>query len=79
MQWKAEFNMFDLDSNGNIEIHDLSKCCMGYVPESVLKKAIAALDTNRDGKISYNEYKTVRKMMGSIKLPTMKKDDADKK
>ena len=78
MQWKAEFNMFDLDSNGNIEIHDLSKCFMGYVPESVLKKAIAVLDTNKDGKISYNEYKTVRKMLGSVKLPTMKKDDAVK-
>ena len=69
-QYKNEFNMFDLDSNGSIDIKDLSKCFMGYVPDSVLQKAIAVLDTNKDGKISFAEYKTVRKMMGNIKMPS---------
>jgi len=71
-QYKQEFNMFDLDSSGSIDIKDLVKFFHSKVPEAVLRAAVKPFDSNRDGKISFNEYKTVRKLLGNVKLQFLK-------
>jgi len=68
-QYKMEFNAIDLDSSGYIDVQDIAKCFGGFVPKSVVARAVKAVDKNKDGKISFAEYKTIRKVMGSIKLP----------
>jgi len=68
-QYKMEFNMFDLDDSGFVDKAELKKWSMGIVPEGLLDKFIATIDTDRNGKISFNEYKTFRKLMPKFKKP----------
>lgn len=67
---KKEFDMIDLDKSGYIDKKDIQKMFGSWVPESMVTKAISLIDTNKDGKISFEEYKIIRKQIGAVKLPT---------
>ena len=67
---KKEFQRFDVDKSGFIDKNDFKKLFGKFVPDFLVTKAIAMIDTNKDGKISFAEYKTVRKQIGTIKLPS---------
>jgi Ca2+-binding EF-hand superfamily protein len=67
---KKEFQRIDVDRSGFIDRNDFKKLFGKFVPDSLITKAISMIDTNKDGKISFTEYKTLRKQIGTIKLPS---------
>ena len=77
-KFQKEFMMIDIDNNGFVDKTDLKKIFRSVVPETMLDKVIKFIDTNKDGKISLQEYTTIRKLLGNIPMPTFgKKDDDD--
>jgi Ca2+-binding EF-hand superfamily protein len=69
---KKEFNMIDVDKSGFIDPGDISKLLGGFIPLQYIKQAIAAVDSNKDGKLSFEEYKKVRSKLPPIKMPAGK-------
>ena len=54
------FNQFDLDASGYIDIFELkevSKKLGSPLSDTELKQLMRAIDANKDGKISYTEFK----------------------
>ena len=66
---KKEFDKIDSDKTGFIEVSDISKNFGPFVPEAYITSALSMVDTNKDGKLSFEEYKKIRTTMGSVKLP----------
>jgi hypothetical protein len=62
--------MIDIDNNKYIDKNDLKKMFGKFVPESMINKAIGLIDKNKDGKISFEEYKSIRTTIGAVKLPS---------
>ena len=59
--------LIDVNNSGFIDKADLVKATGGYIPESFFTNAIKLMDTNKDGKISFEEYKIVRGLASSLK------------
>lgn len=61
---RKAFAFFDLDKSGYIEIEELSAALeddLGPNHEEVINAIISDVDTNKDGKISYEEFATMMK------------------
>jgi hypothetical protein len=56
---RKEFDNLDKDKSGFIDKGDIKKLC-SFVPDSLIVKAISFVDKNKDGKLSFEEYKEVR-------------------
>ena len=76
-KYQKEFMMIDIDNSGFVDKTDLKKIFRSVVPETMLEKVIKFMDTNKDGKISLQEYTTIRKLLGNIPLPSFGKQDND--
>merc|ERR1712084_147071 len=57
---RKEFNSLDKDKNGYLDHRDIKKLFWGLVPRSLCEQAIAYVDQNKDGKLSFEEYKAAR-------------------
>lgn len=57
---KGEFDMIDKDKSGFIDKGDLKKMLGKWIPEAYVVKAISYVDKNKDGKLSFQEYKAIR-------------------
>lgn len=57
---RKEFNGLDKDKNGYLDHRDITKLFWGLAPTSLCKQAIAYVDQNKDGKLSFEEYKAAR-------------------
>jgi Ca2+-binding EF-hand superfamily protein len=67
-KYKALFSLLDGDKSGEIEVKDLKKGPLSFLPESQMKQLIKFLDKDGDGKIDYKEFKTaMRKLDGGKK------------
>ncbi|CAB9531283.1 Plastin-1 [Seminavis robusta] len=66
---RAEFDKIDVDRSGTIDEKELSRVFLGWAPRSLIRKAMAMADTNRDGKIDFDEYCAIRKQLGGVKVP----------
>jgi hypothetical protein len=62
--WKKEFDGFDKDKSGFIDQKDLQKMLPKFVSASMIAKAISYIDKNKDGKVSFDEYKLIRTQVG---------------
>ena len=58
---RAAFNFFDKDRGGTISLSEL-RMVFADVPKAELNKMIEMVDTNKDGQISFDEFK---KLMNS--------------
>ncbi|KAG6537154.1 calcium-dependent protein kinase 20-like [Zingiber officinale] len=61
---REAFRYFDQDDNGYIEIEELRGCLaddLGPNPDEVIYAIIHNVDTDKDGKISYEEFATMMK------------------
>ena len=58
---RAAFNFFDKDGGGEISLAEL-RMVFNDVPKAELNKMIEMADTNKDGQISFEEFK---KLMNS--------------
>lgn len=67
--FKKEFDKIDKDNNGYISEQELGKLFFNKIPPNLLKQAIGFIDKNKDGKISFDEYKAIRSQLGEIKIP----------
>ncbi|CAB9508904.1 expressed unknown protein [Seminavis robusta] len=79
LKLKKEFMLIDVNNSGFIDKADLVKATGGYLPESFFTNAIKLMDTNRDGKISFEEYKIVRGLASSLKEAAFGKKTGDGK
>lgn len=66
---RVEFDRLDADNNGYIEKSDLQKGLGMFVPGAALSQICNFVDRNNDGKIDFDEYKTVRAQLGNRRLP----------
>jgi len=66
---KKEFDTIDVDKSGFIDPTDIQKLLGAWVPLQYVKQAIAAVDTNKDGKLSFDEYKKIRSQLPPINIP----------
>jgi hypothetical protein len=62
---RKEFDNLDKDKSGFIDKGDIKKLC-SFVPDSLIVKAISFVDKNKDGKISFEEYKEVRNQITKL-------------
>jgi Ca2+-binding EF-hand superfamily protein len=69
---KKEFDFIDADKSGFVDPSDISKLLGGYVPMKYINQAIAAVDTNKDGKLSFEEYKKIRSQLPAFNIPSGK-------
>ena len=65
--YKLEFDKIDTNGSGSIDPMEIEKLFLGMVPTSLIKKAVSFVDTNRDGKIDFNEYAAIREKLSSLK------------
>lgn len=65
---KAAFDFFDREAKGELTKGQISTGLRkGWISEEELVKLFEEVDANKDDKISYQEFKTMMKEMGSKK------------
>ena len=65
--YKLEFDKIDVNNSGSIDPIEIENLFMGMVPKSLIKKAVSFVDTNRDGKIDFEEYAAIREKLSALK------------
>lgn len=58
---RAEFNKIDKDNSGFIDRADVKKMLHGVVPDAQVEKILGYADKDKDGKVSFDEYKSIMK------------------
>ena len=66
-EYKAMFEQFDADNSGAIDKQDLVEITKGMIPESSLEMIFKYVDKSGDGKIDFNEFKSVMKKVEMAK------------
>ena len=66
-KYKAMFKVLDKNKSGHIDKADLSKGMFKMIPQKQVEMMIKMLDKDGDGKISYQEFKTVMKKIDGKK------------
>jgi len=64
---KIEFDKLDKDKSGYLDAREVG-AYLKWLPKSAVKAAMAYADTNKDGKIDFNEYCKIRKQLGGVKM-----------
>jgi hypothetical protein len=64
--WRKEFAKYDKDGNGFITIAELKMAVPKMVPAALLKSAMGMVDKDKDGQISFDEYKQVRQKLAKL-------------
>jgi len=65
---KAAFDFFDKQNKGALDKKEISEGLgKGWISETDLIELFKEIDTNKDGKISYSEFKTMMKEMATKK------------
>lgn len=58
--YRKEFKTLDTDGNGFVTKQEIQKKLGKMVPVKLITMAISMVDTNKDGKVSFEEYKKIR-------------------
>jgi hypothetical protein len=58
--YRKEFKTLDTDGNGFVTKQEIQKKLGKMVPAKLITMAISMVDTNKDGKVSFEEYKKIR-------------------
>ena len=61
-EYKEAFDMFDIDHNGAISIQEISKIMKNFgnpMKEDEIKKMIKPIDSDSDGKVTFEEFVTL--------------------
>ena len=61
-EYKEAFDMFDIDHNGAISIQEISKIMKNFgnpMKEDEIKKMIKPIDSDGDGKVTFEEFVTL--------------------
>ena len=66
--FKLEFETLDNNKSGFIEPKEVSRLFMGYLPEKLVKKVLDYVDTNKDGKIDFQEYTKIREQLAKLNI-----------
>ncbi|VEU38677.1 unnamed protein product [Pseudo-nitzschia multistriata] len=65
--YKTMFSSFDKDNSGYIDKSDLKKITKGILPANGVDMIIGFVDKSGDGKIDFNEFKSVMKKIETAK------------
>jgi len=65
--FRLEFNKIDKNGSGFVEPLEIHKLFMGYIPDAMIKQVVKFMDTNKDGKIDFDEYTVIRKKLAALK------------
>lgn len=66
--FKLEFAKLDADGSGFVEHDEVSKLFLGFLPKPLLEKVISFVDTNKDGKIDFDEYTKIRQQLAAMNI-----------
>mmetsp|Transcript_6328 Transcript_6328/g.15743 ORF Transcript_6328/g.15743 Transcript_6328/m.15743 type:complete len:562 (-) Transcript_6328:326-2011(-) len=69
---RREFDRLDIDKSGAIDKAELTYFIQ-FVPKAIIDKIYSLADTNNDGVIDFDEYKSIRRAMGVS--PRLRLDD----
>jgi len=61
-EYKEAFDMFDIDHSGAISIQEISKIMKNFgnpMKEDEIKKMIKPIDSDSDGKVTFEEFVTL--------------------
>jgi hypothetical protein len=64
--WRKEFAKYDKDGNGFITLAELKMAVPKIVPAAIVKSAMGMVDKDKDGQISFDEYKQVRQKIAKL-------------
>lgn len=80
VELQTSFKKIDKDNSGFIDRTDLKKMLHGAVPESKIDMILGYADKDKDGKLSFDEYKKImKKVEMAKKLLKMGGGSKDKK
>mmetsp|Transcript_6875 Transcript_6875/g.14432 ORF Transcript_6875/g.14432 Transcript_6875/m.14432 type:complete len:234 (+) Transcript_6875:48-749(+) len=60
-KYRRDFDRIDRDHSGYIDGHDLNKLLKGAIPDSQISKILKLADKDKDGRVSFEEYKKIMK------------------
>jgi len=63
-EFRREFDRLDINKSGEIDKAELTYFIKDFVPKAIIDKIYSLADTNNDGIIDFDEYKTIRRAMG---------------
>ena len=66
--FKLEFAKLDADGSGFVEPDEVSKLFLGFLPKPLLERVISFVDTNKDGKIDFDEYTKIRQQLAAMNI-----------
>ena len=56
MSLRKKFQQYDIDHSGFITKENLKTVAQGKVTDKEIEQVIAKIDTNKDGKVSFEEF-----------------------
>lgn len=60
-KYRRDFDRIDRDHSGYIDGQDLNKLLKGAIPDSQISKILKLADKDKDGRVSFEEYKKIMK------------------
>lgn len=60
-EYQAKFKKIDKDNSGYIDRGDLKKSLHGAIPDAQVEKILGYADKDKDGKLSFDEFKKIMK------------------
>ena len=66
--YQKEFKRLDADNSGRLEKEEVEKIFGKWIPQSIIDAAMKAVDADKDGKVSMQEYIAIRQSIGG-KIP----------